>query len=437
VLTGLTGRSGSGLGGDGRSIPPIALRDDGGEPCGTERYRRGVITSLDHAATTPPRPEARAALSSWLDAANASSTHAAGQRHAPPSRRPASGRATALGCSPHEVVFTSGGTEADNLAVKGVVWAARDRGRTVPTSSPPRSSTRPSSSRHGGSRTRRRRPRRSCHPGRRDRGRSTGSSPRSPTTRSSSASWPPTTSSGPSTTSPRSGPRSPTGRCAAHRRGPGRRDPGRRRRGVGRRRAGAVGPQDRGTAGGRRRRPPPRAAGRAAAARRRAGPGGAVGHLRGRAGRRLRRRRSRSGRRPARSSAAPPSLTDRLAAGLTRARRVRRNGPTDPARRLASHVHVSLDGVDPTALSLALDRAGLAASSGAACGPGRPRPPTCSRPAASSGTPLRLSPRVDRRPTRTSTGRSTSSPTSSPRAGAPGCGPDASGPYRCSRRGSA
>ncbi len=40
--------------------------------------------------------------------------------------------ADALRCSPHEVVFTSGGTEADNLAVKGIVWAARDRGATDP-----------------------------------------------------------------------------------------------------------------------------------------------------------------------------------------------------------------------------------------------------------------------------------------------------------------
>ena len=87
---------------------------------------------LDHAATTPPRPEARAALARGLDAANASATHLAGQAARALVEEAREDVATALGCSPHEVVFTSGGTEADNLAVKGVVWAARDRSRTVP-----------------------------------------------------------------------------------------------------------------------------------------------------------------------------------------------------------------------------------------------------------------------------------------------------------------
>jgi hypothetical protein len=54
--------------------------------------------------------------------------------------------------------------------------------------------------------------------------------------------------------------------------------------------------------------------------------------------------------------------------GRARRRTSQRTGR--PERRLPSHVHVSIDGVDPTALSLALDRAGIAASSGAACGAG-------------------------------------------------------------------
>jgi len=82
---------------------------------------------LDHAASTPPRPEARAALSQWLEAANASATHAAGQAARVAVEEAREQAATALGCSPHEVVFTSGGTEADNLAVKGIAWAARER----------------------------------------------------------------------------------------------------------------------------------------------------------------------------------------------------------------------------------------------------------------------------------------------------------------------
>ncbi len=89
-------------------------------------------TYLDHAATTPPRPEARAALTTWLEAANASSPHAAGQRARVAVEEAREEVATGLGCSPHEVVFTSGGTEADNLAVKGIVWAARERISAVP-----------------------------------------------------------------------------------------------------------------------------------------------------------------------------------------------------------------------------------------------------------------------------------------------------------------
>lgn len=89
-------------------------------------------TYLDHAATTPARPEARDALLGWLQAANASSTHAAGQQARTVVEQAREQVATGLGCSPHEVVFTSGGTEADNLAVKGIVWAARDRRASVP-----------------------------------------------------------------------------------------------------------------------------------------------------------------------------------------------------------------------------------------------------------------------------------------------------------------
>ncbi|HSK22665.1 MAG TPA: aminotransferase class V-fold PLP-dependent enzyme, partial [Egicoccus sp.] len=87
---------------------------------------------LDHAASTPPRPEARAALQRFLEAANASATHAAGQQARTAVETAREQVATALRCSPHEVVFTSGGTEADNLAVKGIVWAARERTASQP-----------------------------------------------------------------------------------------------------------------------------------------------------------------------------------------------------------------------------------------------------------------------------------------------------------------
>ena len=81
---------------------------------------------LDHAATTPMVPEALEAMVDQLGrAANPSSLHASG-RAARRSVEEARERvAAALGCRPGEVVFTSGGTEADNLALKGMAWARR------------------------------------------------------------------------------------------------------------------------------------------------------------------------------------------------------------------------------------------------------------------------------------------------------------------------
>jgi cysteine desulfurase len=351
-----------------------------------------VTTLLDHAATTPPRPEARAALSSWLDAANASSTHAPGQRARAAVEEARERIATALGCSPHEVVFTSGGTEADNLALKGTVWAARDRGRHRPhvvTTAVE-------------------------HPAVLetvawlvDRGEATATIvPPDPdgtvavdrildaitastvvvsvmaannelgaindlaglgaaladqpvalhtdavqaiaTLDVAVAAW------GVDALA-----------VSAHKVG------GPQGVGVAVLRRGMPvvpllhgGGQDRGVRSGTF------AVGLDAACG--AGVHAAV------ADRPQLRRRLRA-------------LTDRLAAGLLALDGVRRNGPTDPARRLASHLHLSLDGVDPTALSLALDRAGLAASSGAACGAGAAKASHVLEACGITGTPLRLS----------------------------------------------
>jgi cysteine desulfurase len=79
------------------------------------------ITYLDHAATTPLRPEARAAMLPWLGErfGNPSGAHrvARAARQAVDEARDAV--AEILGCRPGDVVFTSGGTEADNLAIRG------------------------------------------------------------------------------------------------------------------------------------------------------------------------------------------------------------------------------------------------------------------------------------------------------------------------------
>lgn len=80
---------------------------------------------LDHAATTPPRPEVLEVLERWVRAANASARHLDGQTARRAVEEAREQVAVALGCTPHEVIFTSGGTEADNLAVKGVAWAVR------------------------------------------------------------------------------------------------------------------------------------------------------------------------------------------------------------------------------------------------------------------------------------------------------------------------
>ncbi|MFI6641089.1 cysteine desulfurase family protein [Streptomyces sp. NPDC050504] len=82
---------------------------------------------LDHAATTPILPEAAQALTAQLAVTgNASSLHAAGRRARRTVEESRETLAASLGARPSEVVFTSGGTEADNLAVKGLYWARRD-----------------------------------------------------------------------------------------------------------------------------------------------------------------------------------------------------------------------------------------------------------------------------------------------------------------------
>ncbi|MGW4630262.1 cysteine desulfurase family protein [Streptomyces rubiginosohelvolus] len=82
---------------------------------------------LDHAATTPMLPEAIGAMTAQLSVTgNASSLHAAGRRARRTVEESREALADSLGARPSEVVFTSGGTEADNLAVKGLYWSRRD-----------------------------------------------------------------------------------------------------------------------------------------------------------------------------------------------------------------------------------------------------------------------------------------------------------------------
>ncbi len=91
---------------------------------------------LDHAATTPLRREVLDAMLPFLTEVygNPSSAHAVG-RAARAALDDAHARvASRLGAEPREIVFTSGGTEASNLALKGGAWAGKGRGHRIVTS---------------------------------------------------------------------------------------------------------------------------------------------------------------------------------------------------------------------------------------------------------------------------------------------------------------
>ncbi|MGI8693053.1 MAG: cysteine desulfurase family protein [Geodermatophilaceae bacterium] len=82
---------------------------------------------LDHAATTPVLPAAlRAMTQQMARVGNPSSLHAAGRESRRIVEEAREDIAAAVGARPSEVIFTSGGTESDNLAVKGIFWSRRD-----------------------------------------------------------------------------------------------------------------------------------------------------------------------------------------------------------------------------------------------------------------------------------------------------------------------
>lgn len=82
---------------------------------------------LDHAATTPMHAAAIEAMTAALaTVGNASSLHTAGRDARRRMEEARESIAARLGARPSEVIFTAGGTESDNLAVKGIYWARRD-----------------------------------------------------------------------------------------------------------------------------------------------------------------------------------------------------------------------------------------------------------------------------------------------------------------------
>ena len=89
------------------------------------------LVYLDNAATTPVRPEVLEAMLPYLGAAafgNPSSAHRFGRAARAGIEEAKRTIAGVLGAEPNQVIFTSGGTEADNLAIIGAALAAKDRG---------------------------------------------------------------------------------------------------------------------------------------------------------------------------------------------------------------------------------------------------------------------------------------------------------------------
>ena len=90
---------------------------------------------LDHNATTPLAPEALEAMRPYLEKfhGNASSIHAAGRETRAALDDSRDRLAALLACRPHEIIFTGGGTEADNLALLGLARAHASRGQHLIT----------------------------------------------------------------------------------------------------------------------------------------------------------------------------------------------------------------------------------------------------------------------------------------------------------------
>ena len=92
---------------------------------------------LDFAASTPVLPEVMEAMRPWFTDyyANPSSSHQMGRQAAEAIEQARATIADEIGAYPSEIIFTSGATESNNLAIKGIALANRDKGRHIITSS--------------------------------------------------------------------------------------------------------------------------------------------------------------------------------------------------------------------------------------------------------------------------------------------------------------
>lgn len=115
------------------SAEPANVRRPG--PARDRSYNRLVSIYLDHAASAPLRPEVLAQMLPLLsgEGANPSSPHGPGRRARMALDEAHERLAGAIGAEARGIVFTGGGTEAINLAVKGAAWAGKAEGHRIVT----------------------------------------------------------------------------------------------------------------------------------------------------------------------------------------------------------------------------------------------------------------------------------------------------------------
>ncbi|MGB7544854.1 MAG: aminotransferase class V-fold PLP-dependent enzyme, partial [Methanothrix sp.] len=91
---------------------------------------------MDHSATTPVAPEVLAAMLPYFSDkfGNASSLHGFGREAKEALEESRQKLARLLNADPEEIVFTSGGTESDNIALRGIAYKNRNSGRHIITS---------------------------------------------------------------------------------------------------------------------------------------------------------------------------------------------------------------------------------------------------------------------------------------------------------------
>src|SRR5689334_22308332 len=91
---------------------------------------------FDHNAGAPLRPEVRAAIAGFIEshASNSAAVHRSGQRARRALEHARAQVARLIGAAPREIVFTSGGTESNNLAIRGVAAAAHPARSRIVTS---------------------------------------------------------------------------------------------------------------------------------------------------------------------------------------------------------------------------------------------------------------------------------------------------------------